>query len=436
MKEHKLTASNAHFDRASRVIPGGVNSPVRALRSVGGTPFFAERGEGAWIVDSDGNRYVDYILSYGPMIVGHGHPAVVNAVKEAADRGLSFGAPTVGETELAERILSALPSMDLVRLVNSGTEATMSAIRVARGFTGRDTILKFTGCYHGHADHLLVKSGSGAATFGVPDSGGVPLDFAKHTVTVPFNDINAVSETFASHPSGFAAVILEPVAGNMGCIPPAVGFLEEIRALCDESGTLLIFDEVMTGFRLGWGCAQRLFDITPDLTCLGKIIGGGMPVGAYGGRREVMECVAPLGPVYQAGTLSGNPLSVAAGIATLDLLSDETAYAALEEMSGALCEGISAAAEDAGIPVIIHRVGSMFTVFFSEEPIVDMDGTAGCDMERFNQYFHGMRSRGVNLPPSQYEACFLSTAHDLDAIEHTIAAAAAVFQEMAAEAGA
>ena len=431
MNEHNLDASNTHFERASRVIPGGVNSPVRALRSVGGTPFFAERGEGAWIVDSDGNRYVDYILSYGPMIVGHGEPSVVKSVQSAAERGLSFGAPTAGETELAELILSAVPSMDLIRLVNSGTEATMSAIRVARGFTGRDTILKFTGCYHGHADHLLVKSGSGAATFGIPDSGGVPADFAKHTVSVPFNDLNAVAEAFAANPGGFAAIILEPVAGNMGCIPPAVGFLEGLRSLCDEAGTLLIFDEVMTGFRLGWGSAQRLFNITPDLTCLGKIIGGGMPVGAYGGRRDVMECIAPLGPVYQAGTLSGNPLSVAAGIATLQLLSDETAYEALEEMSGALCEGLATAAEEAGIPLVIHRVGSMFTVFFTEGPIQDMDGTAACDMERFNQYFHGMRSRGVNLPPSQYEACFLSTAHDLEAIEHTIAAATAVFQEMA-----
>jgi len=423
--------SETLFERAQQTIPGGVNSPVRALKSVEGTPFFAESGEGAWITDEDGNRYVDYILSYGPLILGHGHEAVVDAVQKAATKGLSFGAPTLGEVKLAELISSALPSVDMLRLVNSGTEATMSAIRVARGYTERDRIIKFTGCYHGHADHLLVKSGSGAATLGVPDSLGVPKDFARNTLSLPFNDIEAVAEAFEAHPGEIAGIIVEPVAGNMGCVPPADGFLSGLRSLCDEHGALLIFDEVMTGFRLGWGSAQQIFDVTPDLTCLGKVIGGGMPVGAYGGRADVMACISPLGGVYQAGTLSGNPLSVSAGIATLQALQDGEAYAQLEERTAMLCQGLLEAADAVGLVISINRVGSMFTVFFGGDPVVDMDSASACDKGRFRQWFHGMRNRGINLPPSQFEACFLSICHGEKEIQKTVAAAAEVFAEIA-----
>jgi len=431
MTAPKMDQSENLFQRAQQTIPGGVNSPVRALKSVEGTPFFAAGGEGAWIVDEDGNRYVDYVLSYGPMILGHGHSAVVEAVQNAATKGLSFGAPTLGEVELAELIASALPSVDLVRLVNSGTEATMSAIRVARGYTQRDRIIKFTGCYHGHADHLLVKSGSGAATLGVPDSLGVPNDFAKNTLSLPFNDLDAVAEAFNAHPGEIAGIIVEPVAGNMGCVPPAEGFLSGLRSLCDEHGALLILDEVMTGFRLGWGSAQQIFDVTPDLTCLGKVIGGGMPVGAYGGREEVMACISPLGGVYQAGTLSGNPLSVSAGLATLGALQDGEAYALLEERTAILCQGLLEAADASGVVVSINRVGSMFTVFFGGDPVVDMDSASACDKGQFRQWFHGMRNRGINLPPSQFEACFLSISHGEEEIRKTVDAAAEVFSEIA-----
>jgi glutamate-1-semialdehyde 2,1-aminomutase len=420
---HEYTHSAELMERARQVIPGGVNSPVRALRSTGGVPFFARGGHGPNILDEDGHPYVDYVLSYGPLILGHAHPKVVEAVQHAASGGLSFGAPTRGEIELAELICEALPSVDKVRLVNSGTEATMSAIRVARGFTGRDLIVKFTGCYHGHADHLLVKAGSGLATFGVPDSLGVPGDVAKSTLTLPYNDAAAVRALFADRGCEIAALIVEPVAGNMGCVPPVPGFLETLREVCTASGTVLIFDEVMTGFRLSWQSAQGLYGIEPDMTCLGKVIGGGMPVGAYGGRAEIMDVVSPLGGVYQAGTLSGNPLSVAAGIATLKELQDGEAYGQLEAWTARLAEGLERELRGAGVPGRVQRVGSMFTLFFTDAPIHDIAGVDAIDKARFAAWFHGMRDRGVSLPPSQYEACFTSIAHGDDELERTLEAA-------------
>jgi glutamate-1-semialdehyde 2,1-aminomutase len=422
-----LEESEQAFARGQERIPGGVNSPVRALKAVGGTPFFAASASGAWVTDLDGNQYVDYILSYGPMILGHGDPEVTRAVKETAEKGLSFGAPTAGEVDMAELLCGVLPGMDQVRLVNSGTEATMSAIRVARGYTQRDTIIKFTGCYHGHADYLLVKSGSGAATFGVPDSLGVPKDVARTTLSFPYNDPKPVVERLRE--GDVAAVILEPVAGNMGCIPPEPGFLETLREVCTETGTVLIFDEVMTGFRVGWKSAQGLYGVQPDMTCLGKVIGGGMPVGAYGGKAEIMDVVSPMGGVYQAGTLSGNPISVAAGLATLGALQLPGVYDKLEAATTQLTEGLLEAAAEAGVSVTVNRVGSMFTLFFGEHPIKNMDDTAACDHERFASFFHGMRERGVNLPPSQYEACFVSLAHTEEQISHTISAARAVFRD-------
>ncbi|NUN15467.1 MAG: glutamate-1-semialdehyde 2,1-aminomutase [Myxococcales bacterium] len=425
---HNLEKSTAAMSRAVTVIPGGVNSPVRAMKGVGGTPFFATSGSGAFITDIDGNRYVDYVLSYGPLILGHCDPDVVLAIQQAAARGLSYGAPTESEVELAELIRAALPSMEKVRLVNSGTEATMSAIRVARGFTGRDDIIKFTGCYHGHADHLLVKSGSGLATLGVPDSLGVPLDFARHTVTLPFNDLNAVESAFEQAAGKIAGVIVEPVVGNMGCVPPKPGFLEGLRSLCTKFGALLIFDEVMTGFRLGWGGAQILYNVTPDLTCLGKVIGGGLPIGAYGGNADIMEVVAPLGGVYQAGTLSGNPLSVAAGLATLKKLASGTAYLTLERQTAKLCTGLENAARDAGLSLTINRVGSMFTLFFSPDSVHDWSSADRCERAAFARFFHGMRAGLVNLPPSQFEACFTSVVHDDHVIEYTVDAARTAFQ--------
>ena len=426
----KLDSSERAFGRANRFIPGGVNSPVRALGAVGGTPFFAASGSGSHLVDIDGNRYIDYILAYGPLILGHSNPAVLRAVRAAAENGLAFGSPTEGETVLAELITGALPAMEKVRLVNSGTEATMSAIRLARGFTGRDKIVKFTGCYHGHADYLLVKAGSGAATFGVPDSAGVPSDVAKNTISVPFNSVEAVEAAFEENPGQVACVIVEPVAGNMGCVPPRDGFLQGLKDLCHHEGALLIFDEVMTGFRVAWGSAQSLYDVTPDLTCLGKVIGGGMPVGAYGGREAIMEHVAPVGKVYQAGTLSGNPLSVAAGIAQLQALRSGDVYETLEFRTRALCEGIGIAASESSIPVRVNRVGSMFTVFFTDQPVEDMDMAKASDLDLFRAYFHGMRERGVNLPPSQFEACFLSSAHTAKDIDHTVDAAREVFKTL------
>ncbi len=426
----------AWFERARRHMPGGVNSPVRAWRAVGGMPWFARRGQGAWVEDVDGNRRVDYVLSYGPLIAGHAHPAVVEAVAEAAKRGTSFGFPTPQEVELAELICKLVPSIEMVRLVNSGTEATMSALRVARGFTGRDLVVKFVGCYHGHVDALLVRAGSGAATLGVPDSAGVPADTVRHTLVLPYNDLAAVEDAFARHGDDIAAVIVEPVAGNMGCVPPVDGFLDGLRRLTSEHGALLVFDEVMTGFRVGVGGAQERYGVRPDLTCLGKVIGGGLPVGAYGGRADIMRSVAPLGPVYQAGTLSGNPLSVAAGLATLRLVAQEGAFDALEARTEALCQGLERVASAAGVPVRVQRVGTMFTVFFTDRPVRDFDDASHCDKDAFTTYFRAMAAAGVSLPPSPFEACFTSLAHGDEEIELTLDAAAKAMESVAAARGA
>ncbi len=412
-----MPTSESLFAAAQRVIPGGVNSPVRAFKGVGGSPFFVARAEGARIVDEDGRSYIDFLGSWGPLILGHAAPAVVEALTETARRGTSYGAPTAQEVEMAERIRRAVPSMEMVRLVSSGTEAAMSAIRVARGATGRDRIIKFDGCYHGHADSLLVKAGSGGATFGVPDSSGVPAALAALTLALPFNDLEAVSRALETHQGQVAAVLVEPVAGNMGVVPPAPGFLDGLRALCTRHEAVLIFDEVITGFRVGYGGAQALYSVRPDLTCLGKIIGGGLPVGAYGGSSELMSKVAPLGPVYQAGTLSGNPLAVAAGLATLRQLEDPAVYARLERL-GALFElGINEAARRSGVPVTVNRVGSMLTAFFSEGPVTDYASAKRADTGRYARFFHAMLERGVFLAPSQFEAAFVSLAHseqDLD----------------------
>jgi glutamate-1-semialdehyde 2,1-aminomutase len=414
-----MASSESLFEAAQRVIPGGVNSPVRAFKGVGGSPFFVARAEGARIVDEDGRGYIDFLGSWGPLILGHAAPAVVEALTETARRGTSYGAPTAQEVEMAERIRRAVPSMEMVRLVSSGTEAAMSAIRLARGATGRDLIVKFDGCYHGHADSLLVKAGSGGATFGVPDSSGVPAALAALTLALPFNDLEAVSGALERRGGEVAAVLVEPVAGNMGVVPPAPGFLAGLRALCTRHGALLIFDEVITGFRVAYGGAQALYSVRPDLTCLGKIIGGGLPVGAYGGSCELMSKVAPLGPVYQAGTLSGNPLAVAAGLATLRQLEDPAVYARLEHL-GALFEGgINEAARRSGIPVTVNRVGSMLTAFFSEGPVTDYASAKRTDTGRYARFFHAMLERGVFLAPSQFEAAFVSLAHseqDLDTV--------------------
>ncbi|MCA1799009.1 MAG: glutamate-1-semialdehyde 2,1-aminomutase [Xanthomonadaceae bacterium] len=413
---------------ARRYIPGGVNSPVRAFNGVGGDPVFIRRAQGAWIEDEAGKRYLDYVGSWGPMICGHAHPAVIAAVTKTAADGLSFGAPSVLETTLARRVCELVPSIELVRFVSSGTEATMSAIRLARGFTGRDLIVKFEGCYHGHSDSLLVKSGSGALTLGVPTSAGVPADFARHTITLRYNDAASVRECFAEHGAGIAGVIVEPVAGNMNCIPPVEGFLETLREQCDAHGALLIFDEVMTGFRVALGGAQARYGVTPDLTTLGKVVGGGMPVGAFGGRSDIMSCIAPLGPVYQAGTLSGNPVAMAAGIATLDLVSAPGFHARLEATTTRLCDGIKKAARDAGVPLSCSSVGGMFGVFFSEEREVRYyEQVVACDIDAFKRFFHLMLERGVYLAPSAYEAGFVSSAHTDEDIDKTIAAAGESF---------
>jgi len=403
--------SQALFERGQGVIPGGVNSPVRAFRGVGGTPFFVARAAGARVEDVDGRSYVDFLGSWGPLILGHAPAAVVEAVSEAARRGTSYGAPTAGEVEMAERLRAAVPSMELLRLVSSGTEAAMSAIRVARGATGRDVIVKFDGCYHGHADSLLVKAGSGGATFGVPDSLGVPAALAGLTATLPFNDLAAAEALMGQRGGEVAAIIVEPVAGNMGVVPPAPGFLAGLRALATRHGALLIFDEVITGFRVAPGGAQALYGVRPDLTCLGKIIGGGLPVGAYGGRRDVMERVAPLGAVYQAGTLSGNPLAVAAGLATLRALEDPAVYVRLEALGARVEAAIREAAGAAGVPVTINRVGSMLTTFFTPGPVTDYASAKRADTARYARYFHAMLERGVFLAPSQFEAAFVSLAH-------------------------
>jgi glutamate-1-semialdehyde 2,1-aminomutase len=407
-----------------RRIPGGVNSPVRAFRSVGGEPRFIGRAEGAKLWDVDGRAYIDFVGSWGPLVLGHAPPAVVQAITAAAARGTSYGAPTPGEVELAERLVAAYPSMEMVRLVSSGTEAAMSAIRVARGATGRDLLVKFDGCYHGHADSLLVKAGSGGATFGIPDSRGVPAALATLTLTLPFNDLAAVRELFAARGSEIAALIVEPVAGNMGVVPPAPGFLKGLREITAQHGALLIFDEVITGFRVAYGGAQELYGVRPDLTCLGKIIGGGLPVGAYGGPRGVMEHVAPLGGVYQAGTLSGNPLAVAAGLATLRALEDRKPYERLEALGARLESGLRAAADKLGMPLTINRVGSMLTAFFCEGPVRDYASAKGADTARYARFYQGMLDRGVYLAPSQFEAAFVSLAHTDADLEHAARAAA------------
>ena len=426
-----MTKSESLFQQATTVIPGGVNSPVRAFNGVGGTPLFIDRAEGAYLIDVDGNRYVDYVGSWGPMICGHAHPEIIAAVSATAAKGLSFGAPCALEVELAQRICDIMPSIDLVRMTCSGTEATMSAIRLARGFTGRDKIVKFEGCYHGHADSLLIKAGSGALTLGVPSSPGVPAVLADHTITLSYNDSDQVRQAFAEIGDQVACIIVEPVAGNMNCVPPADGFLQTLRDCCDASGSLLIFDEVMTGFRVGLGGAQQRYGIVPDLTTLGKIIGGGMPVGAFGGRRDVMQHIAPLGPVYQAGTLSGNPVAMAAGLKTLEIISRAGFFEALTQTTTQLLDGLHAAATANDIALRSNQVGAMFGLFFTDQPEVsNFSQVSACDVERFQQFFHGMLSRGVNLAPSAYEAGFVSAMHGAEEIEHTIAVAAACFADM------
>jgi glutamate-1-semialdehyde 2,1-aminomutase len=420
----KLDRSRQIFQAAQQLMPGGVNSPARAFGAVGGDPIVMERGQGAYLYDVDGNRYIDYIGSWGPMILGHGCPEVVQAVHEAVDRGMSFGAPTVAENTLAELIIEMVPSVEKLRLVNSGTEATMSAIRLARGFTGRDVIVKFAGNYHGHVDSLLVAAGSAAATLGVPDSPGVTAGCSKDTMVLAYNDVAGLSEAFASHGDQIAGVIMEPVVGNMGCVTPSPEFLASLRDLTKQHGALLIFDEVMTGFRVARGGAQELFGITPDLTTLGKIVGGGMPIGAYGGRAEIMNHVLPAGKVFQAGTLSGNPVATAAGIATLQKLKDGSVYDRVNAMAGRLEAGLKKAATDAGIPHSTNRVGSMLTLFFNEEPVHSWDQAANCDTKRFAEFFWSLLESGVYFPCSQFEALFVSAAHTDADIEQTIQAAA------------
>lgn len=426
-----MSRSSELYSAAQQHIPGGVNSPVRAFNGVGGTPVFIDSANGACMTDVDGNSYIDYVGSWGPMICGHAHPEIIAAVQQAAAKGLSFGAPTALEVELAERICALLPGMDQVRMTNSGTEATMSAIRLARGATGRDTIVKFEGCYHGHGDSLLVKAGSGALTLGVPNSPGVPESLAKHTLTLTYNDADQVRQLFKEMGKQIACIIVEPVAGNMNCIPPKPGFLQTLREVCDESGALLIFDEVMTGFRVGLSGAQGRFGITPDLTTLGKVIGGGMPVGAFGGKREIMQQLAPAGPVYQAGTLSGNPIAMTAGLKNLDIISQPDFFRDLEAKTQKLTDGLQQAADSAGIAMTHNRVGAMFGLFFTTaEKVEDFAAVGQCDIERFKRFFHGMLEQGVYLAPSAYEAGFVSSAHSEAQIEQTIAAAAQVFAKL------
>ncbi len=417
------------FSVAKTIFPGGVNSPVRAFRAVGGQPLFIARGQGAYLYDEDGRRYVDYVLSWGPLILGHAHPAVVTAIRDQAERGTSFGAPTALESALAREVLALLPALEMMRFVNSGTEATMSALRLARAYTGRNKIIKFEGCYHGHADMLLVQAGSGVATLGLPDSPGVPEGATRDTLVAPFNDLAAVEALFEGFDEQVAAVILEPVAGNMGVVLPVEGFLPGLRALCDRYGALLIFDEVMTGFRVALGGAQAVYGVRPDLTCLGKVIGGGLPVGAYGGRREIMETVAPAGPMYQAGTLSGNPLAMSAGLATLRALRRPGVWDELERKSAALAAGIGEAAREAGTPVQQARAGTMFATFFSNQPVTDWASAKRCDTERFAHFFRGMLERGVYAAPSQFEAGFMSVAHSDDDIARTAEAAWLAFAQ-------
>ncbi len=425
----KLTRSGALRQRAEKLFPGGVNSPVRAFGAVGGEPPFVVRGEGATLWDADGNRYIDYFGSWGPMILGHAFPLVVEAIQQAAARSASFGASTQAEGDLAELVLGAYPSIEKMRFVSSGTEATMSAVRLARSFTNRKYIVKFEGCYHGHADGLLVKAGSGVATFGIPGSAGIPEEVAHFTLALPFNDIGAVEAAFAADPDAIAAIIVEPIVGNAGCIPPAPGYLQALRTLTAQHGALLIFDEVMTGFRVGFGGAQALYGIRPDLTTLGKIVGGGLPVGAFGGRAEIMDQLAPLGAVYQAGTLSGNPLAMAAGIATVGYLRDHRAevYPKLEKVSAEVAEGVAAAAASAEIPLTTNRVGAMWTWFFTAGPVTNYEQTAQSDTKQFAAFHRAMLEAGIWLPPSQFEAAFLSTAHTDDDIQQTVDAARHAF---------
>ncbi len=426
----KHTRSVELFRAAQQFIPGGVNSPVRAFKSVGADPLFIRKAAGSTIWDVDDNQFIDYVGSWGPMILGHCHPQVVAAVKNVVDSGSSFGAPTELEVTLAELVVQAVPSIEMVRMVSSGTEATMSAIRLARGFTGRDKILKFAGCYHGHADSLLVKAGSGAATFGVPDSPGVPSDFAKHTLTADFNSIESVRTLVAQNKGNIACIIVEPIAGNMGTVPPREGFLEGLRTICDEEGIILIFDEVMTGFRVALGGAQELYGVTPDMTTLGKIIGGGLPVGAFGGKKEIMSLLSPSGGVYQAGTLSGNPLAMTAGIETLKLLKADGFYRKLEEKSAYLAAGIAQAAKDAGYPIYSTRVGSMFCAFFTKGEVHDWTTAAACDTKAFATYFKAMLNEGIYLAPSQFETAFVSIAHTQTDLDKTIASAGKAFKAL------
>ncbi len=421
------TTSRKLFKKALAIIPGGVNSPVRACKSVGTTPLFIDHAEGCFLFDADNNKYIDYVGSWGPMILGHRHPQVLNAIIKVLERGTSFGAPTDLEIQLAQMVIDAVPSVEVVRMVNSGTEATMSAIRLARGFTGRDLIIKFDGCYHGHADSLLVEAGSGIATLAIPGSPGVPKAFASHTLSLPYNNLDAVREVMVDKGDEVAAIIIEPVAGNMGLVRPREGFLEGLREVTQNYGALLIFDEVMTGFRVALGGAQSLYDIDPDITCLGKIIGGGLPVGAYGGKRKIMQQIAPEGPVYQAGTLSGNPVAMAAGIATLEQLNVPGFYDALDAKAERLGKGLKQAALNSEIPVVIDREGSMMGMYFTDKPVYNFEDAKTSDLDRFTAYYQGMLAEGIYLAPSQFEALFISAAHSEDEIDRTIEAAGKVF---------
>jgi len=427
----KLSTSLEWFDRAVNSIPGGVNSPVRACKSVGAEPLFIDRAEGCLIFDADGNRYIDYIGSWGPLILGHRHPAVLEAIISVLERGTSFGAPIDLEVRLAEMVIEAVPSVEMVRMVNSGTEATMSAVRLARGATQRDVVIKFDGCYHGHADTLLVAAGSGVATLGIPGSPGVPESIARNTLSLPYNDIDCVKEVMEKKGDSVACIIVEPIAGNMGLVPPEKDFLETLRMLADRYGAILIFDEVMTGFRVAYGGAQALFGVHPDLTCFGKIIGGGLPVGAYGGKLELMSKVAPQGSVYQAGTLSGNPVAMAAGIATLEQLQENGFYATLDQKSDQLLSGMEQAAKKAGIPVQAKRVGSMLGFFFNESAVKNFDDAKTCNLDRFSAFYNGLRQRGIYIAPSQFEVLFVSIAHDTEHLERTIEAAGEVLGQLA-----
>jgi glutamate-1-semialdehyde 2,1-aminomutase len=431
----KHERSRKIFEASRRLMPGGVNSPVRAFQAVGGEPIVFAYGRGPRFWDVDGNEYIDYVLSWGPLILGHAHPSIVEIIQRAAERGTTFGAPTELELELARLVVDAVPSIEMVRFVNSGTEATMSALRLARAFTGRDRIVKFEGGYHGHADGLLARAGSGVATLGLPDSPGVPKAYAEQTLIAPYNDADAVRKLFERYGDDIACVIVEPVAANMGVVPPAEGFLQSLREITRAAGALLVFDEVVTGFRLGQGGAQALFGVAPDLTCLGKVIGGGLPVGAYGGRREIMEQVAPLGAVYQAGTLSGNPLAMAAGIITLRTIKGEAPFLVLDDLAGQLAGGLLALAKRAEIDVQINRVGSMFTLFFTDAPVTDYASAKGADTDRYARFFRALLDRGVYFPPSQFEACFLSLSHLDRDITQTLEAAESAFEEIGASSG-